>query len=349
RRTIIRGVIVLAAIPSIVLLVPRYVMVDAWGWSDEFTGLAAPALVSAGAVLFLYQVFRALPRGPEEAARLDGAGHWRVFSRVVVPQARPALAVVAGFAILAQWRGLLWPLVVSHRAGPEVAEQGLARRLVEGASGLSVPELLAVGVTIAVPAMAIAACVALARARTATAARRTALTGGSLERHVPAEVSPLTPGPFEHQILSIEHPHRSGPVPRERIRRPPPRRDRDTVGATVELHRPPTQGLRFAIPVFVLKIDTPLRHVAGGPDDQRVIGARAQSKDQAVVGLEGDVQRIGGREGRVVPHVVPRVCRRREAKVGEADRAVDVLVGPVGQHHRGPLPRPRHPDRRAVQ
>jgi ABC-type glycerol-3-phosphate transport system permease component len=201
RRTMVRGVIVLAAIPSIVLLVPRYVMVDAWGWSDEFTGLAAPALVSAGAILFLYQVFRMLPRGPEEAARLDGAGPWRVFSRVVVPQTRPALAVVAGFAILAQWRGLLWPLVVSHRAGPEVAEQGVARRLVEGASGLSVPELLAVGVTIAVPAMAIAACVALSRARTATAARRAALTSGSPERHIPAEISPLTPGPFEHQIL----------------------------------------------------------------------------------------------------------------------------------------------------
>src|SRR5579859_3607942 len=201
RRTMVRGVIVLAAIPSIVLLVPRWVMVDAWGWSDEFTGLAAPALVSAGAILFLYQVFRALPRGPEEAARLDGAGHWRVFSRVVVPQARPALAVVAGFAILAQWRGLLWPLVVSHRAGPEVVEQGFARRLVEGASGMSVPELLAVGVTIAAPAMAIAACVALARARAGTAARRTARTSGSRERQVPAEISALTPGPFEHQIL----------------------------------------------------------------------------------------------------------------------------------------------------
>ena len=201
RRTMVRGVIVLAAIPSIVLLVPRYVMVDAWGWSDGFTGLAAPALVSAGAILFLYQVFRTLPRGPEEAARLDGAGAWRVFSRVVVPQTRPALAVVAGFAILAQWRGLLWPLVVSHRSGPEVVEQGLARRLVEGASGLSVPELLAVGVTIGVPAMAIAVCVALSRARTATAARRTALTSGTLERHVPAEISPLTTGPFEHQIL----------------------------------------------------------------------------------------------------------------------------------------------------
>src|SRR5215472_4471240 len=153
RRALVRVVIVLAAIPSIVLLVPRYVMVDAWGWSGEFTGLAAPALVSAGAILFLYQVFLTLPREPEESARLDGAGHWQVFSRVVVPQARPALVVVAAFAMLAQWRGLLWPLVVSRRAGPEVVEQGLARRLVEGASGLTVPEFLAVGVIIAIPAL----------------------------------------------------------------------------------------------------------------------------------------------------------------------------------------------------
>ena len=200
RRALVRAVVVLAAIPSIVLLVPRYVMVDAWGWSDEFTGLAAPALVSAGAILFLYQVFRTLPREPEESARLDGAGHWQVFSRVVVPQARPALAVVAAFAILAQWRGLLWPLVVSRRSGPEVAEQGFARRLVEGASGLSVPEFLAIGVTIAVPALAVAAWVTLSRARTARPSRATG-AGGAFERQLPAEISPLAPGPFEHQIL----------------------------------------------------------------------------------------------------------------------------------------------------
>ncbi|HYK11189.1 MAG TPA: carbohydrate ABC transporter permease [Gemmatimonadales bacterium] len=202
RRALVRVVIVLAAIPSIVLLVPRYVMVDAWGWSGEFTGLAAPALVSAGAILFLYQVFRTLPREPEESARLDGAGHWQVFSRVVVPQARPALVVVAAFAMLAQWRGLLWPLVVSRRAGPEVVEQGLARRLVEGASGLTVPEFLAVGVIIAIPALAVATWVTLSRARTTSADRaRMRTLSSSFEGQLPTEISPLTPGPFEHQIL----------------------------------------------------------------------------------------------------------------------------------------------------
>src|SRR5215472_7750917 len=194
RRALVRVVIVLAAIPSIGLLVPRYVMVDTWGWSDEFTGLAAPALVSAGAILFLYQVFRTLPREPEESARLDGAGPWMVFSRVATPQVRPALVVVAGFAVLAQWRSLLWPLVVSRRLGPEVAEQGIARRIVEGGGGLTVPQLLAVGVVIAVPAVAVAALVALSRARTAR-------PGRAGERELPGKISPLTAGPFEHQIL----------------------------------------------------------------------------------------------------------------------------------------------------
>lgn len=187
RRAVLRAFVILAALPSIVLLVPRFVMIDAWGWTDDFTGLAAPALVSAGAVLFLYQVFRMLPREPEESARLEGAGEWTIFVRVVVPQARSALVVVGGLAALAQWRSLLWPLVVTRRVGPEVAEEGLALRIATLA-GLSVPELLAVGVAISVPAILLAAWVVLARAR-------------PLEREFPPEVSALTPGPFEHQIL----------------------------------------------------------------------------------------------------------------------------------------------------
>ena len=197
RRSMVKVVVALAAVPTLVLAVPRFVMVDAWGWSGTFTGLAAPALVSAGAILFLYQVFRTLPREPEESARLDGAGPWVVFTRVVVPQARPALAVVAGLAALAQWRSLLWPLVVMRGGGgggPDVAEQGLAHLLSGNAGGLTVPELLAAGVTIALPALAVGVWLTSARTRTARARRR-------LESQLPAAVSPLTLGPFEHQVL----------------------------------------------------------------------------------------------------------------------------------------------------
>jgi multiple sugar transport system permease protein len=198
RRSMVKVVVALTAVPALVLAVPRFVMVDAWGWSGTFTGLAAPALVSAGAILFLYQEFRTLPREPEESARLDGAGPWVVFTRVVVPQARPALAVVAGLAALAQWRSLLWPLVVTGRGGggggPDVAEQGLARLLSGNPGGLTVPELLAAGVTIALPALGVAVVLTLARTRAARARHR-------LEGQLPAEVSPLTLGPLEHQVL----------------------------------------------------------------------------------------------------------------------------------------------------
>jgi len=190
RRPAIRMLPLLAAVPALVLLVPRFVILDAWGWTDGFAALAAPGLVSAGAILFLYEVFRTLPREAEEAARLDGAGEWTIFSKIALPQTAPALVVVAGAAVLSQWRGLLWPLVVTGRDGaPVVAELGLARAAVGG--GTAGPELAAVAVTLALPALAVALGVAVARAAGA----------GRPEDDLPVEVSVLAAGPFEHHVL----------------------------------------------------------------------------------------------------------------------------------------------------
>jgi len=194
RRWAVATLPVVAAVPALALLVPRFVVFDAWGWTGGFTALVAPALVSTGCILFLYEVFRGLPREPEEAARMDGAGEWAVFSRVVVPQARPALAIVAGAAILAQWRGLLWPLMVTGRTGPDVVELGLARRVMDGGGGAA-PALLAAGVVVALPALATALWISSMRARPSGA------SGAGPERQGPVEVSPLTAGPFEHHIL----------------------------------------------------------------------------------------------------------------------------------------------------
>ena len=71
--------------------------------------------------------FQVLPRGVEEAARLDGAGEWTLFWRVMLPLARPAVITLALLAFLDQWRSFLWPLVITRTAEMEVAEVALAR------------------------------------------------------------------------------------------------------------------------------------------------------------------------------------------------------------------------------
>jgi multiple sugar transport system permease protein len=72
------------------------------------------------------QTFRTVPREVEEAARLDGAGEWTLFWRVMLPLARPAVVTLAVLAFLDQWRSLLWPLVITRTARIEVAEVALA-------------------------------------------------------------------------------------------------------------------------------------------------------------------------------------------------------------------------------
>jgi multiple sugar transport system permease protein len=114
------------AIPAILLLIPRYLMIDALGWVDTYPGLISTELVSVWGIFLMRQTFLLLPRDVEDAARLDGAGEWTLFSRVALPLARPAVAAVALLAFVDQWRNFLWPLVVTRTARMEVAEVALA-------------------------------------------------------------------------------------------------------------------------------------------------------------------------------------------------------------------------------
>jgi len=113
------------AIPSILLLIPRYLMIDALGWVDTYPGLISTELVSVWGIFLMRQTFIMLPRDVEDAARLDGAGEWTLFWRVALPLARPAVAAVAVLAFMDQWRNFLWPLVVTRTARMEVAEVAL--------------------------------------------------------------------------------------------------------------------------------------------------------------------------------------------------------------------------------
>lgn len=114
------------AVPAIVLVLPRFLLIDALGWLDTYGGLISTELVSVTGIFLLRQFFRTLPRDLEDAARLEGAGEWTIFRRVVVPQARPALAIVALLAFAQQWRSFLWPFVVMQSSDRQVLEVGMA-------------------------------------------------------------------------------------------------------------------------------------------------------------------------------------------------------------------------------
>ena len=113
-------------VPAIVLLIPRFLIINALGWVDSYAGLISTELVSVWGIFLLRQFFLTIPRDLEDAARLDGAGEWAIFRRVVLPLSKPALATLAVFAFVDQWKSFLWPLIATRSVEMQVVEVGIA-------------------------------------------------------------------------------------------------------------------------------------------------------------------------------------------------------------------------------
>jgi multiple sugar transport system permease protein len=113
-------------IPGVVLLIPRFLLVDAMGGIDTVAGLVSTELVAVWGVFLMRQFFQSLPRETEDAARVDGAGEWTIFWRIALPLARPALATLSLFAFIDAWKSFLWPLIVTRSLERRVVEVGIA-------------------------------------------------------------------------------------------------------------------------------------------------------------------------------------------------------------------------------
>jgi multiple sugar transport system permease protein len=101
-------------IPMQVIIVPLFIEMRNLRLVDTYAGLILPTLVSSFGVFMLRQAFLALPRELDEAAYVDGAGHFRIFARVLLPLVIPALATFAVFAFMSSWNAFLWPLVIAQ-------------------------------------------------------------------------------------------------------------------------------------------------------------------------------------------------------------------------------------------
>jgi multiple sugar transport system permease protein len=115
-------------IPLQVVIVPLFIEMRNLGLTDSYAGLLLPTIVSSFGTFLLRQAFLALPRELDEAAFIDGAGHFSVFFRILLPLTGSALATFAVFAFMSTWNSFLWPLVITQASDRHVTlPVGLSR------------------------------------------------------------------------------------------------------------------------------------------------------------------------------------------------------------------------------
>ena len=99
-------------VPLQVLVVPLFAELKAFGLLNTYLGALLPTFASAFGIFLLRQAVNQVPRELDEAATLDGAGHFRIFFSIVLPNIKPALATLTIFAFMGSWNSFLWPLIV---------------------------------------------------------------------------------------------------------------------------------------------------------------------------------------------------------------------------------------------
>jgi len=99
-------------VPQEVLIVPMYWLMRTLGWVDSYQALILPFAFTAFGTFLLRQFFLTVPAELVDSARIDGAGLFNIFFRIMLPLSRPALAVLAMFTFIAYWGSFLWPLIV---------------------------------------------------------------------------------------------------------------------------------------------------------------------------------------------------------------------------------------------
>jgi multiple sugar transport system permease protein len=138
-------------IPGFIFLMPNYLIVDSFGWIDTLWAVIVPGAAGAFGVFFLRQFFLSLPKELEEAALLDGANRFQIFTRIILPLSRPALATLAVLSFLTNWNDFLWPVYVLF--SPEVLTLPPGLSNLQGAYTTDYAVIMAGGVVASIPVL----------------------------------------------------------------------------------------------------------------------------------------------------------------------------------------------------
>ncbi len=126
RGTMFALVLATMMIPGQITMIPTYLLLNGMHLTNTLLGIAFPSLVSAFSIFLFRQFMMTIPDEILEAARLDGAGETRIFTRIVLPMSKPILAVQAVLTFIAGWNSFLWPLIIANDQSKYTLAVGLA-------------------------------------------------------------------------------------------------------------------------------------------------------------------------------------------------------------------------------
>ena len=112
-------------VPLSVILVPVFLVITTIGWNNNLLGVIIPGAATPTGLFLLRQYMLTIPDELLDAARIDGASEWRIYAQIILPLARPALAVLTIFSVMWRWNDFLWPLIVLSRSEMFTLQIGL--------------------------------------------------------------------------------------------------------------------------------------------------------------------------------------------------------------------------------
>ena len=152
RGGVFAAIIAVMAVPGVVLLVPKFLVIRTLGLYDNYGGLIIPLLADAAGVFIMKQFFESIPPSVEDAAHIDGAGTFRTFWSVVLPMARPALIALTILSFQGSWNDFADILITHQSQSLDTLPTGIGR-LVSGALGAATqyPLRMAAAVIMTIP------------------------------------------------------------------------------------------------------------------------------------------------------------------------------------------------------
>lgn len=121
-------------VPAVVTMIPMYLIVASLRLIDTYAGIILPQISTAFTTMLLMSFFAAIPQDLVDSARLDGCGHLRVMTKVIIPNTKGAISTATLFAFLGNWKSYTWPLIVTNRTEMRTLPIGLKYLVQESSS-----------------------------------------------------------------------------------------------------------------------------------------------------------------------------------------------------------------------